>query len=338
MSLPGDRQVKKSKWTLCLGAGSICICILLLAGVYLYRMRALGNGGLDSEKSVGGDVAYKQNIIREELLIDDFEGEYDILFLTDSHVVIQDEADSEQIAQLGEQRAPMFQNDEGVSSARQFENWIDYANQQQVDAVFLGGDIIDYPSEGCLAYLEEQLGRLQMPCLYVPGNHDWTYPWEYMTEFGREKYLSKLAPYMDGSTAIHTWETEDLLAIGVDDSTGQVTHEAIERYEELLKTDKPVIVLVHVPFLTQSVLARAREEWDSAVVIGGGNFGGIYENEDSSRFMNLTTAADSPVELVLAGHVHFYDRDYIDGNRRVLQLVGDDGYHSSAVLLHIAGK
>ena len=278
------------------------------------------------------------HITEETLQLPGFQGEYDILFLTDTHVVIQDETDSPQEAAEGAARQAEFRNAEGVSAAEQFKDWIDYANEQGVDAVLLGGDIIDYPSAGNLDFLEEQLGRLDMPYLYTPGNHDWTYPWEYMTEFGKENYLPLLEPYMAEDTDIHTWETEDLLIIAVDNSPGQVSHEAMERYEELLGTEKTVIVLVHVPFLTQSVLARAREEWDSGVVIGGGNYGGIYENDDSKRFVKLTTAEESPVELMLAGHVHFYDRDYIDGKKQILQVVGDAGYHGSAVRLHICGQ
>lgn len=330
MPRSNERYVTKDKRPLCLGVGAFCICVLLLgAGVLLNRFK--DTDSLD-------DVEWERHLVREELLLDDFQGEYNILFLTDCHVVIQDESDSPQVAELGAQRAQEFQSDEGVSSARQFRAWIDYANEQKVDAVFLGGDIIDYPSEGCLEFLQEQLQRLEMPYLYTLGNHDWTYPWEYMTKECEEEYLPTLAPYMDGDVAIHTWETEDLLAIAVDDSPGQVSPKAMEQYEALLDTDKPVVVLAHVPFLTQSVLARAREEWDSGVVIGGGNYGGIYENEDSERFVKLTAVQDSPVALVLAGHVHFYDKDYIDGGKEILQIVGDDGYHGNAILLHIAGR
>lgn len=330
MPRSNDRYVTKGKKPLCLGVGAFCICVLFLgAGVLLHRLKYAD--GSD-------DVEWERHIVREELLLDDFQGEYQILFLTDCHVVIQDESDLPQVAGLGAQRAQEFQNDEGVSSAQQFKTWIDYANEQKVDAVFLGGDIIDYPSEGCLDFLQEQLQRLEMPYLYTLGNHDWTYPWEYMTKECEEEYLPAFAPYTDGDVAIHTWETEDLLAIAVDDSSGQVNHKAMEQYEALLDTDKPAVVMTHVPFLTQSVLARAREEWDSGVVIGGGNYGGIYENEDSKRFIKLTTAQDSPVALVLAGHVHFYDKDYIDGHKEILQIVGDDGYHGNAILLHIAGR
>ena len=96
--------------------------------------------------------------------------------------------------------------------------------------------------------------------------------------------------------------------------------------------------MAHVPFITQSVLTKAKEAWDSPVVIGAGNYGGIYPNEDSERFMALTTAEGSPVELVLAGHEHFYDRDAIEGEKDVLQLVGGAGFQGDAILIHITGS
>ena len=37
----------------------------------------------------------------------------------------------------------------------------------------LGGDVIDFPSQGNLSFLEKNLEMLEMPYLYVPGNHDW---------------------------------------------------------------------------------------------------------------------------------------------------------------------
>ena len=99
-----------------------------------------------------------------------------------------------------------------------------------------------------------------------------------------------------------------------------------------------MVVVAHVPFMTQSVLGRAREVWNSPVVIGAGNYGGIYPNEDSEKFEAVTTSSDSPVELVLAGHVHFYDKDIIEGEKNVLQLVGGAGFKGEALLIHLTGS
>ena len=304
----------------------------------VYEVRAATGRVTDDRSAKSGLAAWKMLITEEEVKIPGVEGEYDILFFTDIHAVVVDERESEQIVQYGLERSIQFYNREGVSSAEQMGDWIDYANAQGVDAVFFGGDIIDSPSEGNLEFLRTQLGRLEMPYLYTLGNHDWTFPWEYMTERGKELYLPMLEPYLSRDAALHTWENEDLLVIAVDNSSGQINDKALKEYREWLKTDKPVILLVHVPFLTQSVLTRAKEVWSTSVVLGGGNYGGTYPNETSAEFIELTTAEDSPVELVLAGHVHFYDRDYIAGEKEILQLVGDAGFHGSGLWLHIIGE
>ena len=280
-------------------------------------------------------VDWEKQVAEETVRIEGLKGEYTFLFLTDTHVIVRDEEASEQEAANEEARYPGFFNEEGVSSAEQFPEWIRYANENKVDAVLLGGDIIDTPSGANLQWLQEQLGQLDMPYLYVNGNHDWTYPWEYMTETGRETYLPLLEPLMDGNTTIHSLDFGELAIVGIDDSPGQVEVGVSPEYERILAEGRPVIVLAHVPFMTQSVLEKAREAWSSPVVIGAGNFGGIYPNGESERFVSLTTAADSPVELVLAGHVHFYDRDVIEGERQVLQLVGGAGFQGEAILLHI---
>ena len=233
-----------------IGHAFAVICLLGLAA-----LTGCGNAGEGGQKEgTGPGGAWEKHITEETVRLKGIEGEYTLLFLTDTHAIVQSQGASEQEEANEEARYPTFFNEEGVPPAEQFPEWVRYANENGVDAVLLGGDIIDTPSEANLRWLEEQLGQLDMPYLYVNGNHDWTYPWEYMTEAGKEAYLR-----------------------------------------------------------------------------------GIYPNEDSERFVSLTTAADSPVELVLAGHVHFYDRDVIEGERQVLQLVGGAGSQGNAILVHITG-
>lgn len=278
-----------------------------------------------------------RSVTEETVCIAGVSKEYDLLFITDSHVVIPEEDAEEAVTEYARQRYPAFGNGNGTDARTAFEELIDYANAREVDAVLLGGDVIDAPSEADLAFLEEQLGRLEMPYLYVPGNHDWTYPWEYMTQKGMEEYLPCLEPYMRDNTAFQLLDFGEFRIVGVNDSADRVEGAALPEFERLYGEDKPMIVVAHVPFLTQSVLSRAREVWSRGVVIGGGGYGGIYPDEDSQRFLDLLTAQDSPAELVLAGHVHFYDRDVIVGEKEVLQIVGPAGYEGKAILLHVTG-
>lgn len=280
---------------------------------------------------------FEPNIIETELVIEGLTGEYDLLLVADSHAIVASKEDSLQEAENKAERLPMFQNEKGVTSAEQLTGLLEYANAEAVDAVLLAGDIIDEPSAANIAYLNERLAALKMPCLYTLGNHDWTFPWEYMTDTGKETYLPLLAPYMEENPVIHKLDMGEFVIVAVDNSANQVNAEALQEYAEILREGKPVLVLVHVPFLTQSVLGKAKESWSTPVVIGGGNWGGIYPDENSDSFVAMTLASDSPVEAVLAGHVHFYDEDVMEGEKNVTQIVADAGFHGSAVKIHIRG-
>ncbi len=276
--------------------------------------------------------------MEETLVIEGLKEEYDILFLTDTHMIVMSEEDAEQVATNAAERYPMFTDAAGVPSAEQFPVWMEYAVDKQVDAVLFGGDIIDYPSVANLEYLQTNLKQLNMPYLYALGNHDWTYPWEYMTDYGKTEYLPLLKPLMGENTTIQSLDMGEFIVVAVDNSAGQINAEALEEYRTVLLLDKPVIVMVHVPFLTQSVLTQAKEEWSTPVVIGGGNYGGIYPNEASTAFLQETMAEDSPVVAILAGHVHFYNKDYVEGEKNIIQIVGDGGYKGKGIMLHISGN
>lgn len=281
-------------------------------------------------------IISEQDIHKETILIPGLEQEYDFLFLTDNHIIIPDNRDNTEIQEHTQARYPHFVDENGIPSSESFPLWMEYAVQQEVDGVLLGGDIIDFPSEANISYLEQQLGNLTMPYLYTPGNHDWTYPWDYMTASGEEIYLTKLNPFMDSNPNIHSLELEDLILVAINNSSNQFPSSIMEEYQQILQKGKPVIVLLHVPLLTQSLLSEAREIWETPVVLGGGNYGGIYPDEVSTEFITITTSQNSPVVAVIAGHVHFQNRDMINDN--IVQIVGEAGFRRKGTMIHISGK
>lgn len=284
------------------------------------------------------ELSWEKEITEETIYVEGLEGEYTLLFLTDSHVVIQEEDAPEQERQYVAQRYEQFVNEAGVPSAEQFPEWIAYANEMEVDAVLLGGDIIDSPSGANVEWLQTQLAQLDMPYLYVPGNHDWTYPWEYMTDYGKDNYLAGLEPLMQDNAAIHSIEAGELLLVGVNNSPGQVDPDAMPIYEELLAQNKPVILLFHVPYSSETLLPKALEAWNSPTVIGNGDQGGIWPDEASQRFLELATADSSPVGLMLAGHVHLYDDSVMNEERQMRQIVGGAAFEGKAVLIRLTGE
>ncbi len=281
---------------------------------------------------------WDKQIVKKEIVIENLTKEYDLLFLTDMHILTSDDRDCEEVQNYAKERQPNFVNEDGNPAAKQWESFITYANKQKVDGVLLGGDIIDFPSENNLSVLKKGLDSLTMPYLYALGNHDWTYPWDYMTENGREQYLPMFYPYMKEDTAIQVQDFGEFYVVAVDNCSNQVNETVLPEYEKLLQEGKPIILLAHVPFYTDTLLNKAKQIWSSPVVIGGGVHGGVYPSEASQRFMELTTAEKSPVVAILAGHVHFSDESSIQGEKNVLQIVGDAGYQGKAVLFHITGS
>ena len=276
-----------------------------------------------------------------QIVIPGISREYDLLFLTDTHLILPETNASQEIIDYSSQRLAQFTKEGGVSSG-QFLSWIAFANEQKADALLLGGDIIDSPAPANTNYLGDSLEELEIPYIYTLGNHDWTYPWEYMTEKGREEYLPLLSPYMVSAenessvnTTVHALELDDFVILAVNNSDNQIPPKALEEYKKTAETGKPVLLLLHVPFYTQPLLEKTSAVWQNSVVLGGGIHGGIYPNDVSAEFMGLITAKDSPVAGVLAGHVHLSDISYIQGEKEIIQITGDAGFKGKGTMIHI---
>jgi len=94
--------------------------------------------------------------------------------------------------------------------------------------------------------------------------------------------------------------------------------------------------MLHVTIFTEELLKKGLEVWNSPVTLGGGVHGGIYPNDVSTEFINLTKAEDSPVVAVLAGHVHFYHKEML--NEKIIQIVGEAGYKGEGILIKFVPK
>lgn len=272
-----------------------------------------------------------------EIVIPNLSRDYQLLFLTDTHVTIPSNSDSEKEYEYCKQRLNQFTTDSGYVASELFTAWMDYSNTKDLDGLLLGGDIIDCPTATNLEYLHTSLDSLKIPYLYTPGNHDWTFPWEYMTEAG-SSYLASLSPYMQNNTAIHALEYDDFTVVSIDNSSNQIHPDALTEYKNILDKGKPVIVMLHVPLYTQELLTKASQVWQSGVILGGGIHGGIYPNKVSTEFLSLTTSETSPVVAVLAGHVHLADRSNLSDEPLILQITGDAGYKGKSTLLHITAE
>ncbi len=268
---------------------------------------------------------YIVRVDEETIVNKDIKNEYSFLFLTDTHLVVESEDDTTEEKDF-EKTLFGFTNINGIRSEEAFPYWVEYANQMKVDGVLLGGDILSYPTVGGVAFLGDHLNNLNCPYVYTFGNHDWSFPWEYLSD---EKYKEMLSTISENQVL----EYEDMIILALDDSADQLTEESLNLFKKYYDSGKKLILVMHVPISTPSVSEHSKIDWKRNISIGGD---GITPNEMSNEFIHMVEAEDSPVICILDGHVHFYDRSVL-GNDVTVQIVGDEGYGGYGILLRIKG-
>lgn len=304
----------------------------------------------------------------KRVIIPEVERDYEIWFFADSHIIIQDETDSEEVQAYAAERMPVFTNEKGVDPSQILSDFIEMANEQKPDMVLFGGDILDFPSEANVSFLKEELAKLTVPYVYVMGNHDWTFPWEYMTPEGAEKYRPLYEEVMygnfeleetvgaeeaermsadEGKTALDVVnisgdsyssvvELDDMVILSVDDSSNQVAVEAAGSIEDAYGLDKPVILMQHVPFSTEKLIAEAKNYWANPVTLGMQVHGGIPVNAVSDALYKNVLDDESNIRVVLAGHVHFSYEEKIAA--QTVEIITDAAFKGKAVKLHIVSE
>lgn len=285
-----------------------------------------------AEETVAEEVKIPDNLVsfdETKIHIPQLTQDYEIWFLADSHIIVEDGSEDEQTAAYAAERKPGFANESGFASDVIFSQFIDKANEEKPDLVLFGGDIIDFPSKANVDFLTSELQRLEVPYRMTYGNHDWTFPWEYMTETASATYR----PMMEDAMGDAVLELEDLVVVSVDNSSNQVAAESMEIVNRAYGLDKPVILLLHVPLSTEELIAKAKEDWTNPVTIGMQVHGGIAPNEASTELWHMTHDDESMVKAVLAGHVHFAHEEALSD--ATVEIVTDAAFKGKATKIFL---
>jgi DNA repair exonuclease SbcCD nuclease subunit len=273
------------------------------------------------------------NVAENTLTVGGLTNEYKIFLLADSHISLVDERDPDVQIKAQSRQASFSAN--GVPGHQYFKQLLKRAEQDEADIIILGGDIIDSAMYASVDYVYEQTSALKTPYLYLTGNHDFEYGSEYFSETAYTQYKPRLFE-VHGNKDFRVVEYDDLVIYSADDENNQISEEALEAYKTAAKKGKPMVVCLHVPLEPEEpgseFVQACKDVWGasddghSRVSIGPE---GCYINEITQEFRDLVLADDSPVVLVLAGHIHFYRNDSLNANTR--QIVTGAAYEGNAV-------
>ena len=189
------------------------------------------------------------------------------------------------------------------STYEHFLNMLNVANDG--DALVLTGDICDYISGANLRVANAALEQFLKPIVYVKGNHEQT-----------SEALEGVC-FSGINNPAQTLELDDVIIIGLDNSARDITAEQNEKLKALLKKDKPILIAMHYPLMTdgnQDLIKKAGEY-----------FRLNHDNASAEvlEFEDIIKQNGEKIIAVLAGHLHFMNNSEITNG--VTQYVSSQG-------------
>ena len=216
-----------------------------------------------------------------------------------------------------------FQTGAPTTPEESFVATIRLAQQRDVDAIAMLGDIVSYPSERAIEWVGEVLDTIAIPCYYTSGNHDWHYEGmegssESLREMWRGERLMSL--FGDNDPDAYAVEVGDVRLLLVDDSNYKITPEQRDAVAAEVKSGKPFILLHHIPFYAPSrsvSFGIGHPEWGAATdknykIERREQWPVEGHAEVDYEFYDLATTAPNLLASI-AGHVHSYGVDIIHG-------------------------
>lgn len=187
----------------------------------------------------------------------------------------------------------------GLLPADAMKQVLQMAQQDEADGLFLCGDVADYWSKGTLQAVREALASTSTLVFYVCGNHE---------RLGVEPddsrdFYPDYQDLMHGEPGCWAHDFGEFLIVGVDDGDKKIRQQQLDRLEELFAMGKPILLLIHIPILTEAVSGPVKQKWGE----DGPDYFLLGKPEDtelSRRFCQMLADPKAPIAAVFAGHIH----------------------------------
>lgn len=292
---------------------------------------------LATAAGICGCTSYRKTVerygltMREDVVfIEGLAKERTIVLAADTHISLCDERDGA-VAEKAAQRYQMFASLTKNPSDVNFRHMAEVFKQMKPDLIVLAGDITDSAMEASIEFVKSELEKTGVPWVYSMGNHDFEYGSEYFSAKAYEEYLPRLSVVSKAENGWQALEYDDLIVFMTDDASNKISAAALEALKEYGAKGKPIVLANHVPLEPQTedktLWEKSIEVWRadgsgrSRVLLG---YNSCIPDETTAEFLSYVMAEDSPVKLVLAGHVHFYHRDSLNG--KLEQIITGAGY------------
>ncbi|MFN3379122.1 MAG: metallophosphoesterase family protein [Runella zeae] len=278
-----------------------------------------------------GSFAIDANRIR--FFVPHLKERFSIMFIADTHL-FRDDARGADFVQYSARMSKAynqtkhFQTGEITHPEECFQKTLALAQTDGVSLVALIGDIVSFPSEAAIDWVGQQLKTVNLPYVYVAGNHDWHYEGMpgTLAELRNTWAHKRLSPLYQGANPLMTSrEINGVRFVALDNSTYEISPEQLAFFEKEVATEKPIVLMIHIPLYAPErpvSFGCGHPEW-------GAKADRSHELErrprwpetghttTTMRFYKEVTHSPNVIG-VLAGHTHKQTLDVINGLPQII--------------------
>ncbi len=252
------------------------------------------------------------NIEKVHITIPNCKKTYHFIWISDLHIVIaNDEIATENMELVRGRQEGMAITSEGKQSkAFWIEDLVPAIDKAHADALMFGGDMVDYTSKATTECLKKGLNLLETPYIYIRADHDTNPYW--MIDQDSEHSLERQNAICQNDNIWHM-EYDEFIILGINNTTNQVSKDALEEIKQVFAIGKPIIIVTHVPYdsvVDRSLDTISREAWGDRNLTWGQDTSYV-PNAETQEFLDLVYEEKSQVIEVLGGHLHLSWDGYI---------------------------
>lgn len=278
------------------------------------------------------------------LELEGIDKEYTLAWVSDLHLVSDHKAGEENgdvhaeyLDAIDRRYEELAVTKSGVHAEELWPEIVKYLNYKSFDGVIFGGDLMDYCSRSNVEMIKEGLDALHMPYIYVRADHD--YGAYYGGVFFTETEARQLHKTIDNDeTANKFWDMGEFIVLGVDNSTKDMPDYYYNMISEVLTRGKPVIMVTHVPYESQTdtSLAELSMQVRNTIYYWSGISERYTPNAVTSQYLNEIYSPDTAVAQVLAGHLHASWDGML--TNQVSQHIFSPAFEGNIGIIHIVPK
>ena len=234
-------------------------------------------------------------IIQEKIYIDNLDRDYVFWHVSDMHINYVE--DDSLIDFYGQKNRDWTPKKDGFNPLYALDFMIQEAKKRELDALILTGDLVDFCNQTSIDYVCDRLKDLNCEKIVALGNHEGSLGDPVITTRAFYPMYMELTSQKPDCRIV---DYGKFMFVTLDDSDLKVVPEQIEFLKNLKEYNKPVILVTHIPLITEGLEPSCMKIWGTKFMLG------TYDDTELTKeAVSIIKAEDSPFIAVLAGHLHY---------------------------------